>query len=1102
MSFLFKGVNTTQAADKISAFMSTTCDFGTPLPICYGTCKRSPNLINYQDFYAKPVVTRVKTGKRSSSTTIDYSYYVYLELALCEGTIDGINRIWVGDKEFANLAAFNASADNTGAPLTLNTGFVNSPTAYMITHHPDIAVGYDNMAYLYGYVFLGTNSTSVPSYSMEVLGKLRSTGDGTDCNPASVIQDLLTMAGYGANIDSASFNDYLAYCEEAGIYISTPQDAFTSQTKTHEIIKQILAITNTYMFWSVDKFKFVPRDTMPRGIWVPHAYMGLELTPNEMAAQGDGGGCVIYERKDSSEIYNRFGVVFTNRSNNYENETVYYEDTTSILNEGLKSASDLDAKWIHTLDAAITVAEMQARINRTENIKYTIKLPWAYAYLEPGDIVKLTDPAIGLNQQLAMIDSVTEAPDQTLTVVLIKRDASTTVTYSTGTPDYNIIDNNLAPGDVNTPVMFIPPEQLSNSPNLELWIALQGLSPAWGGCYVYSSTVEGSYQLSGIHNVSSHYGKLITSMTSADTTVDIEFSNVDTVEMLVGSAADAAAGLTDIYIDGEYCDYETATLIGSNQYRLTGMTRGKYGSTAASHSINNDFVLLDGNLFSLQMPVSVSGNDLYLKFASFNTIGSRLQDINDIGYYTFNLSGVQGYVQEYVGSAVAGYLPLSGGTMTGDISGNKSWFSIFNVTSDFTGSTFLAGGNTLSNGAYFRANGKSSTNGGGHAVIVANNGTNSTEYRLYQSGIVKWNGAYLQSEVNSKDIRVASEDINSGSAGAFIDLIGRSSATNAGNFVIHANSSVGDKQLVGKPDGSFAWDGKNIAWDVKTGTTNGTISVNGSDVSVYTLPIASSNDLGGIKVGTNLSIDANGVLSATDTTYTITEGSANGTISVNGTDVSVHGLGSNAYSSTSYLPLSGGTMSGNITGGTQFRIFGDSSSNVVVGYASTNGAYVQLHGKSSTGGAGHFNIYAGDGTNSKLLNGRPSGTLTWDGQPIQVGSDKRLKQDFSSIPNDVLEVWGKVNWTQFKYKEDVGKKGAENCRWHVGLVAQDVVEVGEKNDVDLLKYGILCHDVQEATEEQDAVDLWTVRYTEALAMEVIYLRNEIKKLREEINGLR
>ena len=51
-------------------------------------------------------------------------------------------------------------------------------------------------------------------------------------------------------------------------------------------------------------------------------------------------------------------------------------------------------------------------------------------------------------------------------------------------------------------------------------------------------------------------------------------------------------------------------------------------------------------------------------------------------------------------------------------------------------------------------------------------------------------------------------------------------------------------------------------------------------VSQYTLPVASANTLGGVKIGSNLSMDANDVLSATDTTYTNfigTDGTAAGT---------------------------------------------------------------------------------------------------------------------------------------------------------------------------------------------------------------------------------
>ena len=58
-----------------------------------------------------------------------------------------------------------------------------------------------------------------------------------------------------------------------------------------------------------------------------------------------------------------------------------------------------------------------------------------------------------------------------------------------------------------------------------------------------------------------------------------------------------------------------------------------------------------------------------------------------------------------------------------------------------------------------------------------------------------------------------------------------------------------------------------------------------------------------------------------NTTYTIETGDANGQIKVKPSsgdayNVSVKGLGSNAYTSTGYLPLTGGTLSGNLTVGT------------------------------------------------------------------------------------------------------------------------------------------------------------------------------------------
>ena len=113
------------------------------------------------------------------------------------------------------------------------------------------------------------------------------------------------------------------------------------------------------------------------------------------------------------------------------------------------------------------------------------------------------------------------------------------------------------------------------------------------------------------------------------------------------------------------------------------------------------------------------------------------------------------------------------------------------------------------------------------------------------------------------------------------------------------------------------------------------------------------------------------------------------------------------YLADNYLPLSGGTMTGAIGGNmASFRLKNeksDYSGNTMLmgGNASNDGAYFQAHGKASSGGAGFFNIIATDGTNTKMLQGRPDGTLTWDGQPLlPVG----IVQAFAgtTIPNGWL----------------------------------------------------------------------------------------------------
>lgn len=151
---------------------------------------------------------------------------------------------------------------------------------------------------------------------------------------------------------------------------------------------------------------------------------------------------------------------------------------------------------------------------------------------------------------------------------------------------------------------------------------------------------------------------------------------------------------------------------------------------------------------------------------------------------------------------------------------------------------------------------------------------------------------------------------------------------------------------------------------------------------------------------------------------------------------------------------------------------------------------------------GNFSLSACAGSNAtrRDLLGKSDGTLTWNGQPIQTSSDERLKTPISDVNSDILDAWDNIQWGEFKFLDAVEEKG-ENARYHIGLIAQSVDRIFKNGGRDILKYGILCHEEREATEDEKAIDEWQVRYTEALCMEAAYQRRENRRLKEKVASL-
>lgn len=623
---LFGGKTTVNRADKISDFTVATAEYGSAVPEILGTTRTGGNVIYYDDFTAHEHKETQRAGKGggSKTVTITYTYTAAIIFALCEGPVKGMGKVWI-DKEIHTYPS-----DKIGMTLFYGTDS-QEPWPYVAGKHPEKALPYTGLAYMAGVIDLGNNA-SLPNFNFEVKGKLTETGDGVDVNPADYILYILNKIGMG-DINIAGIENYRAYCKAADLLISTPSDDTAART-AREIVNEIATLTNAYIFWSNDQFKIVPLADRPVGNWKPNKTIMYDLTPDDFLEQA-GGACVTYQRKDSSEIYNRFTVEFLNRANGYEKESVSYEDTEDIQLYGLRQASTTKAHYVYTKKRAVYLAQELARKNKYERNKYTFKLDWAFCRLEVGDLVTLTDPSIGLEKQVALIDSVQEDKNGILTYTAVSRAGEDfgEAIYSVHDTERPYIDFSPEPGDVDTPAIFQPPTELTSNGS-ELWIGAKGKSPNWGGCNVWISDNNENYILAGKITSSARLGTLAAAITKDADALEVAINGT----LLSGSALDAERANTLCWIDGECLSYTTATMLQNGNYELSGLVRGQYNTAAAAHGQGAKFARCDETLLKTPLKKEDIGKKLWVKFTSYNIFGAQEQSLADVDAYEYTVT--------------------------------------------------------------------------------------------------------------------------------------------------------------------------------------------------------------------------------------------------------------------------------------------------------------------------------------------------------------------------------------------------------------------------------------------------------------------------------
>ncbi len=240
-----------------------------------------------------------------------------------------------------------------------------------------------------------------------------------------------------------------------------------------------------------------------------------------------------------------------------------------------------------------------------------------------------------------------------------------------------------------------------------------------------------------------------------------------------------------------------------------------------------------------------------------------------------------------------------------------------------------------------------------------------------------------------------------------------------------------------------------------------------------------------------------------------------------------NGISKNIAMQEDTVPRSGGAvMTGDL-----FRNNDTGEFNIGGGTSSSSGAVIAIEGANSSV-PGAIIFQPGPSSPTKNMFIYPDGSWTWNGTACVVSSDRRIKDEIESIPDEVLDAWENLEPKQYKLKSDL-ENDKDDAQAHYGWIAQDVESVIKGDRKGDVKSGLWLRqswDEQEEVSHEETYteevqtkdgttetvtktrkvidqpyrakgDSYGLRYDECLVVECKYLRRCIARLTVRIEEL-
>lgn len=299
------------------------------------------------------------------------------------------------------------------------------------------------------------------------------------------------------------------YCRAMGFLFS---DVLASQVDCWQHLCELFASANCAPVWADGKLEWVPLETQSvtgNGVtWTPKSFRSA---PVYHLSRNDFLDSLRCSRRPESEEINVLPIQFNDRSRNYAPVTMDLRDDAGIALRGERRGTVLNCPWITSEKVASLSAWARLRRERQAATTWEFKLPARYLRLTPLDLVDLTDPDVGLVNQVVRITKVVRHRDHSMTITAEELDiVSANVPTPPHTGEGTIPVVRYAPSILDASLLRVDGTYAGDSmPRILMAVAGRA---NWRGCEVWRRWNGGDWAKVGEIALSCPVGRLIEPM--------------------------------------------------------------------------------------------------------------------------------------------------------------------------------------------------------------------------------------------------------------------------------------------------------------------------------------------------------------------------------------------------------------------------------------------------------------------------------------------------------------------------------------------------------------------------------------------------------------